>query len=515
MSNDSPACRPTRLLEVRAVTKRFPGVVALDRVEMLVEPGEVLAVIGENGAGKSTLMKILAGVQSADSGQLLVDGESLEIVSGAGVEAALAAGIALIHQELNLADNLDIASNIFLGREPRRGPGRVLIDHQQAHERSRRFLRMVGLDLDPATPVSELSIGRQQLVEIAKALSVDARVLIMDEPTSSLSEVEAESLFAVIEQLRDAGRSIVYISHRLGEVLRLADRVTVLRDGANAGELSGAEMTHDAMVRLMVGRDIELSGRRTERELGEVALEARGLRTAAFPVHGLDFSIRSGEIVGLAGLVGAGRTELLETVFGITRALGGRLQIGESDLLPSDPFAAIEAGLALVPEDRKRQGLVLEMSVGANLSLASLKRDAWAGWLNRRRERSISDEMIGRLRVKTLGREQVVRYLSGGNQQKVVLGKWLAMEPRVLLMDEPTRGIDVGAKQEIYELMEELALRGVAILFVSSEMEEVLRMSDRVLVMHEGRIAGELDRAVLEGIGGEESVMRLATGGVG
>ena len=515
MSNDSPACRPTRLLEVRAVTKRFPGVVALDRVEMLVEPGEVLAVIGENGAGKSTLMKILAGVQSADSGQLLVDGESLEIVSGVGVEAALAAGIALIHQELNLADNLDIASNIFLGREPRRGPGRVLIDHQQAHERSRRFLRMVGLDLDPATPVSELSIGRQQLVEIAKALSVDARVLIMDEPTSSLSEVEAESLFAVIEQLRDAGRSIVYISHRLGEVLRLADRVTVLRDGANAGELSGAEMTHDAMVRLMVGRDIELSGRRTERELGEVALEARGLRTAAFPVHGLDFSIRSGEIVGLAGLVGAGRTELLETVFGITQALGGRLQIGESDLLPSDPFAAIEAGLALVPEDRKRQGLVLEMSVGANLSLASLKRDAWAGWLNRRRERSISDEMIGRLRVKTLGREQVVRYLSGGNQQKVVLGKWLAMEPRVLLMDEPTRGIDVGAKQEIYELMEELALRGVAILFVSSEMEEVLRMSDRVLVMHEGRIAGELDRAVLEGIGGEESVMRLATGGVG
>lgn len=515
MSNDSPACRPPRLLEVRAVTKRFPGVVALDRVEMLVEPGEVLAVIGENGAGKSTLMKILAGVQSADSGQLLVDGESLEIVSGVGVEAALAAGIALIHQELNLADNLDIASNIFLGREPRRGPGRVLIDHRQAHERSRRFLRMVGLDLDPATPVSELSIGRQQLVEIAKALSVDARVLIMDEPTSSLSEVEAESLFAVIEQLRDAGRSIVYISHRLGEVLRLADRVTVLRDGANAGELSGAEITHDAMVRLMVGRDIELSGRRTDPELGDVVLEARGLRSAAFPAHGLDFSIRSGEIVGLAGLVGAGRTELLETVFGITRALGGRLQIGESDLLPSDPFAAIEAGLALVPEDRKRQGLVLEMSVGANLSLASLKRDAWAGWLNRRRERSISDEMIGRLRVKTPGREQVVRYLSGGNQQKVVLGKWLAMEPRVLLMDEPTRGIDVGAKQEIYELMEELALRGVAILFVSSEMEEVLRMSDRVLVMHEGRIAGELDRAVLEGIGGEESVMRLATGGVG
>ncbi len=498
-----------RLLEVRAVSKQFPGVLALDRVDLVLYPGEVLAVIGENGAGKSTLMKILAGVQPADSGELFVDGRPVELD---GVEAALAAGVSLIHQELNLADNLDIASNIFLGREPRRGPAGLLIDHARTHEQSRRFLEMVGLAVDPSTVVSELPIGRQQMVEIAKALSVDARVLIMDEPTSSLSQSEAESLFEVIEQLRDAGKSIVYISHRLGEVTRLADRVTVLRDGGNAGELVQEEITHDAMVRLMVGRDIEELSAHADRVPGEVVLEATGLRSPAFPSHRLDFSVRAGEIVGLAGLVGAGRTELLMTLFGITPAVDGELRIGGEELLPQDPWAAIAAGMALVPEDRKRQGLVLEMSVRENMSLPSLKRDARGGFLDRGREQGIGSEMIDRLRVKTPGPEQVVQYLSGGNQQKVVLGKWLAMEPRVLLMDEPTRGIDVGAKQEIYSLMEELAARGVAILFVSSEMEEVLRMSDRALVMHEGKIAGELHREVLAGGEGEESVMKLATG---
>ena len=501
-----------RLLEVRAVSKRFPGVLALDRVDLVLHPGEVLAVIGENGAGKSTLMKILAGVQPADAGELLVDGQPVQID---GVEEALAAGIALIHQELNLADNLDIAANIFLGREPRRGPAGVLIDHARTHGQSRRFLDMVGLAVDPATIVSELTIGRQQMVEIAKALSVDARVLIMDEPTSSLSQSEAESLFEVIGQLRDAGKSIVYISHRLGEVTRLADRVTVLRDGANAGELDRQEITHDAMVQLMVGRDIDQLQRAANRQLGAVVLEASGLRSPAFPDHRLDFSVRAGEIVGLAGLVGAGRTELLQTLFGITPALDGQLKIGEIPLLPQDPRQAIRAGMALVPEDRKQQGLVIEMTVRENMSLPSLKRDARSGFLNRGREKEVGDRMIERLRVKTPGPEQVVRYLSGGNQQKVVLGKWLAMEPQVLLMDEPTRGIDVGAKQEIYALMEELAARGVAILFVSSEMEEVLRMSDRAVVMHEGRIAGELDREVLAGGEGEEAVMQLATGAVG
>ena len=510
MTDTTSKSRPPRLLDVRAVSKRFPGVLALDRVDLVLDRGEVLGVIGENGAGKSTLMKILAGVQSADFGEVLVDGAPIEID---GVEAALEAGIALIHQELNLADNLDIAANIFLGREPCRGPGGVLIDRGRMHSESRQFLDMVGLDSDPSTVVSELSIGRQQMVEIAKALSVDARVLIMDEPTSSLSQSEAQSLFEVIGELRDAGKSIVYISHRLGEVTRLADRVTVLRDGRNAGELDRHEINHDAMVRLMVGRDIEELNRESGREPGEVVLEAHGLRSPAFPAHRLDFALRSGEIVGLAGLVGAGRTELLQTLFGITPALDGQLTIGDTRLLPQHPRAAIAAGVALVPEDRKQQGLVLGMAVRENISLPSLKRDSRAGgFLDRGRERESCGRMIDRLRVKTPGPEQLVQHLSGGNQQKVVLGKWLAMEPRVLLMDEPTRGIDVGAKQEIYALMEELAARGVAILFASSEMEEVLRMSDRALVMHEGRIAGELQRNVLGGSEGEEAVMQLATG---
>ena len=493
------------LLEVRSVRKSFPGVLALDDVDLVLFPGEVLAVIGENGAGKSTLMKILAGVQPADAGETLVDGVRVEID---GVETALSQGIALIHQELNLAGNLEIGANIFLGREPRRGPTGTLIDHRRIRDESSRFLEMVGLDVEPATVVSELPIGRQQMVEIAKALSVDARVLIMDEPTSSLSQSEAENLFQVIGQLRDAGKSIVYISHRLGEVSRLADRVTVLRDGSNAGDLARNEITHDAMVRLMVGRDVSQFYQRTPREPGEIVLEAVALRTSAFPEHALDFAVRAREIVGVAGLVGAGRTELLQTLFGATPAVGGLLRLGESELVPQDPRQSIAAGIALVPEDRKQQGLVLEMAVRENLSLAALGRDGRFGFLDRNREREISDEMISRLEVRTPGPGQVVRFLSGGNQQKVVLGKWLAMEPRILLMDEPTRGIDVGAKQEIYVLMEELASRGVAILFVSSEMEEVLGMSDRTLVMHEGRIAGELSRDQLD----EEAVMQLATG---
>tara|TARA_B100000029_G_scaffold512989_1_gene611151 strand:- start:1032 stop:2576 length:1545 start_codon:yes stop_codon:yes gene_type:complete len=498
------------LLQVRGVSKQFPGVLALDDVDLELNPGEVLAVIGENGAGKSTLMKILAGVQPADSGEILVDGLAIGID---GVDAAMHAGIALIHQELNLADNLDIAANIFLGREPRRGPGRLIIDSKRMHTDSRDYLDMVGLDMDPSTVVSELTIGRQQMVEIAKALSVDARVLIMDEPTSSLSQSEAENLFEVIEHLRDAGKSIVYISHRLGEVIRLANRVTVLRDGQNAGDLSRDEVHHDAMVRLMVGRDLEQLDRDSHREVGDVVLEARSICSPAFPTHRLDFEIRQGEIVGLAGLVGAGRTELLQTLFGITPAVDGTLKIGGADCLPREPREAIAAGLALVPEDRKQQGLVLRMAVRDNMSLPSLHRDATGGvFLDRDREEEMCDEMITRLRVKTPGPDQVVQYLSGGNQQKVVLGKWLAMQPRVLLLDEPTRGIDVGAKQEIYGLMEQLANSGVAILFVSSEMEEVLRMSDRAIVMHEGRIAGQLDREVLVSGDGEEAVMQLATG---
>ena len=506
------------MLEVRSLSKRFPGVRALHRVNLTLGHAEVLAVIGENGAGKSTLMRILAGVEPADSGEILLEGRPVEIDS---VRAAERLGLALIHQELNLADNLDVASNIFLGREPRRGG---FIEQRRLYGESAPFLSQVGLECSPRTLVGTLSLGRQQMVEIAKALSTAARVLIMDEPTSSLSQHEATQLYRVVKDLRARGVSILYISHRLGEVRALADRVLVLRDGENAGELSREEIHHDAMVRLMVGRDLQSARRRAPlpavRPEGSAAAEStekgpanhfevRGLRTPSFPRQALDFWLRPGEIVGVAGLVGSGRTEMLRVLFGIDRAAGGEVRLDGRPLQLNSPQHAIQAGLALVPEDRKQQGVILEMAVRHNLTLASLRRDARAGFLDRGREESIALEMTRRLDVKTPSLSQSVQFLSGGNQQKVALAKWLALEPRILLLDEPTRGVDIAAKQEIYRLMEELAGRGVAILFVSSEMEEVLRLSDRALVMHQGRIAGELSRETLS----EESVMRLATGG--
>jgi ribose transport system ATP-binding protein len=491
------------LLAVRRLTKRFPGVRALHQVSLHVNAGEVVAVIGENGAGKSTLMKILAGVQQPDEGDIVWQGRSVQIDS---VPAALELGISLIHQELNLADNLDVASNIFLGREPTRWG---LIQTARIRREATRFLGMIGLDVAPHTPLNQLTIGHQQMVEIAKALSVNARVLIMDEPTSSLSGHEAEALFRVVKQLRDQGVSIIYISHRLGEVRELADRVVVLRDGENAGELARAQATHDALVRLMVGRDISRFYVRTQHEPGDVVLAVRELVTAANPRHALSFQLRRGEIVGVAGLVGAGRTEMLRALFGIDRPASGQIVIdGQVKQLRSS-IDAIRAGMALVPEDRRQQGLIVEMPIRPNISLASLwTHRRWRAFIDRAVENRHARTMIDRLRIKTPSAEQIVQYLSGGNQQKVVLGKWLALEPRVLLMDEPTRGIDVGAKQEIYALMEQLAASGVAILFVSSEMEEILGMSDRVIVMHEGQITGELRRDQLS----EEAVMHLATG---
>jgi ribose transport system ATP-binding protein len=504
---DNPPATPPPLLEVRGVSKSFPGVKALQDVSLRVGRGEVLAVIGENGAGKSTLMKILAGVQEPDEGQILLDGQPVRIES---VQRAMALGVALIHQELNLADNLSVGANIYLGREPRRLGG--FIDRRTIDRWSVGNLRKVGLDVSPRRLVRDLSIGRQQMVEIAKALSTDARVLIMDEPTSSLTQHETEQLFKVVKDLRSKGISIVYISHRLGEVKELADRVTVLRDGRNAGDIPRAQIDHDRMVKMMVGRDIARFYQRTQHAPGAPALELVGLRTRAHPRHELNLTVRAGEIVGVAGLVGAGRTEMLEAIFGVAPARGGSLRVGGKAVDVREPRDAIRAGIALVPEDRKQQGLIIEMAVRENASLPSLRRLARAGaFLDRGAERGLARDTIRKLGVKTPSDRQVVQFLSGGNQQKVVIGKWLAMSPRVLLLDEPTRGIDVGAKQEIYRLMEQLAGDGVAVLFVSSEMEEVLGMSDRMVVMHEGRITGELQRDEL----GEEAVMHLATGGGG
>jgi ribose transport system ATP-binding protein len=492
------------LVEVRGISKRFPGVRALDQVSLHVGQAEVLALIGENGAGKSTLLKILAGVQPPDDGEMLVAGRPARF---RGVEDALQAGIALIHQELNLADNLDVAGNIFLGREPRRFG---LLDLAAMRREAAEWLALVGLDLDPATPLSRLPIGRQQLVEIAKALSTRARLLIMDEPTSSLSARETETLFRVVKDLRSRGVSVIWISHRLGEVKELADRVVVLRDGKNAGAIAArAEIEHDRMIRMMVGRDIDRLARRPSHRPGNVMLAARDLRTPAHPKHPISLEVRAGEIVGIAGLVGAGRTELLTTLFGITPAVGGSMAVAGRTVTPRTPIEAISAGLALVPEDRKQQGLVLEMAVRENMSLVALWPESRAGFVDFARERRLAAEMIPALAIKTPGDRQAVQFLSGGNQQKVVLAKWLAMKPKVLLLDEPTRGIDVGAKAEIYDLVHRLAGEGLAVVFVSSEMEEILSLADRALVMHEGRLAGGLSRDDLT----EENVMQLAAGG--
>ncbi len=415
-------------------------------------------------------------------------------------------GVVLIHQELNLAGNLDIGANLFLGREPLRFG---LIDRRSVDRQAAALLQRVGLEASPRMLVGELTIGRQQMIEIAKALSVNARVLIMDEPTSSLSAKETAALFRVVRELSERGVAIIYISHRLGEVRELAHRVVVLRDGANAGELPREKIEHDQMVRLMVGRDVSQFYARKQHQLGPALLSVHDLATPAWPAHRLNFEVRAGEIVGVAGLVGAGRTEMLQTLFGIDQPLQGRIEVAGKTVAPRSPQDAIQAGLALVPEDRKAHGLVVDATVRRNISLAGLNRNAGVGgMLNRERERADSKEMIDKLRIRTPNDQQIARYLSGGNQQKVVIGKWLALHPKILLLDEPTRGIDVGAKEEIYRMMEKLAAEGMAVLFASSEMEEILGMSDRVLVMHEGRITGELTREQLT----EEAVMHLATG---
>jgi ribose transport system ATP-binding protein len=494
------------LLEVRNISKQFTGVRALSDVSLSLNRREVLAVVGENGAGKSTLMRIVAGVETPTSGQIAVDREPVVFNS---ISQALKLGISLIHQELNLADNLSIGANIFLGREPKR----VGLINQAAIDReASKYLEMVGLDVSPQTIVSTLSIGKQQLVEIAKALSTNARILIMDEPTSSLSEHEASKLFEVVRHLRSRGVSVLYISHRLREVEELADRVVVLRDGKVSGQLSRDQNSRQNMIRLMIGRDVSKFYQRTPHVPGATLLTVRSLRTTTYPQHAISFSLRAGEVVGLAGLVGAGRSELLATLFGVTPAVAGSMTAGALARPPRTSHEAIAAGIMLAPEDRRLTGLILPMSVRTNLSLASLRRDQrrgmLRGFLNEMAENRVAKSMIDLMRIKTSSDRTIVRYLSGGNQQKVVLGKWLCLAPKVLLLDEPTRGIDVGAKEEIYKLMDELARRGVAILFASSEMEEVLGLADRVLVMHQGRLAGELSRAELN----EESVMQLATG---
>jgi ribose transport system ATP-binding protein len=497
------------LLQARGIRKAFPGVRALDGVSLTVQAGEVLALIGENGAGKSTLMKILAGVHSADEGELLLDGRPVRF---AGVADAMRQGVVLIHQELNLADNLSVSANLFLGRERLRVGWLGWPDRRGMNERARTLLDRVGLDVPVARRVGDLPLGQRQMVEIARALAQDARLLIMDEPTSSLTQRETERLFGVIAELKRAGVVVVYISHRLGEVKDIADRVVVLRDGRNSGELSRSEINHRRMVELMVGRDLRQFFHREHLPPGPdrpVRLRVSGLRYAGGPPEPISFALRGGEIVGMAGLVGAGRTELAEALFGLRRVTDGQVFLDEQPVSLGSPAEAIAAGLLLAPEDRRLHGLVLELGVQTNVGLPNLDRLNRLGLVVPGRESEMARTACERLRVRTPRLGQPVGLLSGGNQQKVVLGKWLARRPRVLILDEPTRGVDVGAKSEIYALMDELARSGIAILMISSDLEEVLGMSDRVLVLHEGRLAGELPRSDLS----EQAVMHLATGG--
>ena len=486
------------LLTMRSVSKSFPGVRALRGVDLTVHSGEVVALLGENGAGKSTLMNILAGVHADYAGSIEIDGEPVSIHSP---KDATRLGIAMIHQELNLVPEMSIADNVFLGREPRTARGSI--DRRAMYARTRELLDQLGLKLAPRTLVRNCKIAEQQLVEVAKALNLNLRLLVMDEPTSALADSEVHQLFAVIRDLTARGVGVVYISHRLEELAEIADSVTVLRDGAYVGHRAMAETDRAELVALMVGRPLdELFPRSSEqRSDGELRLDVRGLRltpepgSGDRPLHGLDFQVRAGEIVGLAGLMGAGRTEVVEALYGAFGRVGGEMRIDGRRYRPLRPRRAIRRGIALVAEDRKAKSLVLDNTVRFNITLAALDRylRPWR-FLDSRRERADVAREITDLRVKTPNQTAIVGNLSGGNQQKVVLAKCLLTDPSLLLLDEPTRGIDVGAKAEIHALMNTLAQRGTAILVVSSELPELIGMCDRILVLCEGRLTGEFHR---------------------
>ncbi|GAA4997615.1 sugar ABC transporter ATP-binding protein [Streptomyces siamensis] len=494
------------LLRIEGIRKTFPGVVALDSVDFDLRRGEVHVLLGENGAGKSTLIKMLSGAYHPDAGRVLVDGEEVRIH---GAQDSERLGIATIYQEFNLVPDLTVAENIFLGRQPRRFG---MIDRKAMEADAAELLRRVGVNVSPRARVRELGIARLQMVEIAKALSLRARVLIMDEPTAVLTSEEVEKLFAIVRALREDGVGIVFITHHLEEIAALGDRVTVIRDGKSVGQVP-ASTPEDELVRLMVGRSIEQQYPRVRPASGDgdgaaadgALLTVEGLtRDGVF--HDVSFEVRAGEVVGIAGLVGAGRTEVARAVFGADPYDKGAVKVAGAALRRHDVNAAMEAGIGLVPEDRKGQGLVLDASVEENLGLVTLRAATHGGLVDLKGQRTAAARIAEQLGVRMAGLGQHVRTLSGGNQQKVVIGKWLLAETRVLILDEPTRGIDVGAKVEIYQLVNELTAAGAAVLMISSDLPEVLGMSDRVLVMAQGRIAGELsaDEAT------QDSVMALA-----
>jgi ribose transport system ATP-binding protein len=500
------------VLVARAVSKEFSGVRVLWDVDFELRRGEVHALMGENGAGKSTLMKILAGVHTDYAGAIEVEGAAVQF---AGVRDAERAGIAIIHQELNLVPELPVADNIFLGREPLIAG--LLVDRRAMRNAAQSLLHRLGIDLDPDVRIADLRVGEQQLVEIAKALSLEARILIMDEPTSALSAAECEILFKVVRQLARAGVAIIYISHRIDEVMAIADRVTVLRDGRHVVTAPIAELGREAIIRAMVGRAIDENARRAATDRGAPILAVRDLsleitrrQGSKQVLSGVSFDLHRGEVLGIGGLLGAGRTEILETIFGSAEGRrGGSIAISGREVEIASPMAAQKLGLALVPEDRKARGLHLAAPIRDNVALPSIGTISRFGFRAFAQEAALAKKAVTDLRIRCEGIEQAAMSLSGGNQQKVVIAKWLATAPSILLLDEPTRGIDVGAKREIYDLIFTLAGQGMAIIVVTSELPELLLLSDRILVMCEGRMTGMLDRAEAS----QEAVMRLAAPG--
>ncbi|MBC6935859.1 MAG: sugar ABC transporter ATP-binding protein [Chloroflexi bacterium] len=494
------------ILQVKGVSKAFPGVQALSDVDFEVYPGEVVALLGENGAGKSTLMKILAGAYQKDSGQIYLNGQEIELTSP---HHAQTMGISIIYQEFNLVPTQTVAANIFTGREPLYGgAGRVLkmVNKQEMERAAQEMLDVVGAHVKPTDMIRSLPVAERQLVEIAKALSFDSRVIIMDEPTSALGDEETQNLFKIVRSLKDQGRAVIFITHRLKEVFEIADRIVVLRDGRLVGSVPAQDTSIDGLISMMVGRSLDQMYQKETAEIGDVVMRVQGL-TRYGAVEDVSFELRRGEILGFAGLVGAGRTETARLLFGADALDGGEIWIDGQKVSIHSPEDAIRAGISFVPEDRGNQGLVLLLSVFKNEVLPTMSHFTRFGLLDGATLQQRAQEYVSRLNVRTPSLEQKVMFLSGGNQQKVVLAKWLMSNPKVLILDEPTRGIDVGAKSEIYALMSQLARSGIGIIMISSELPEILAMSDRVLVMCEGRVTGIIDRQEAT----QEAIMAYAT----
>ena len=490
-------------IEMRGIDKSFGGNAVLKNAGFLLDDGEVHALMGENGAGKSTLMKILTGVYTKDAGQVIVDGKE---VCYNNPQEAEKAGIVFIHQELNVLFDLTVEENMFFGKEIKKVFG--ICDRKAMRKRVQEILDMLGVDIDPTQRMDELSIGQQQMIEIAKALMVDAKVLIMDEPTAALTQSETEVLFKVVNSLRQKGVSIVYISHRMEEIFELCDRITILRDGTYIDTKRIADIDMNDIVKMMIGREIGERYPVRNSKIGDVAFEVKNLNCpGAF--ENVSFEVRAGEVLGVSGLMGAGRTEIMQAIFGNMPNVTGQLFLDGKEIKNKNPQQAIQNGIGFITEDRKVEGLMLEESIMKNISLANLGRISNGGVINKRKEQELVNKGIEELRIRCFGPQHECNNLSGGNQQKVIFAKWIYTNPKVLILDEPTRGVDIGAKKEIYNIINELAAKGVAIIMVSSELPEVLGMSDRVMVVREGEVRGILNKEEAN----QESIMTLATGG--